>query len=83
MLDEDISSDQITSSIRDISGNQLRDIKIFDVYRGKGIESNRKSLAIGLILQDTSRTLTDMDVDKIIRSVTTHLERTFSATIRK
>ncbi len=83
VLDEEISSDQITNSIRDISGNQLREIRIFDVYRGKGIESNRKSLALGLILQDTSRTLTDRDVDEIIRSVTTHLERTFKATIRK
>ena len=83
VLDEEVSSEQITSSIRDISGNQLREIKIFDVYRGKGIESSRKSLALGLILQDTSRTLTDKDVDEIIRSITSHLERTFRATIRK
>ena len=83
VLDEEVSSEQITSSIRDISGNQLREIKIFDLYRGKGIESNRKSLALGLILQDTSRTLTDKDVDEIIRSITSHLERTFRATIRK
>ena len=82
-MDEEVSSEQITSSIRDISGNQLREIKIFDVYRGKGIESSRKSLALGLILQDTSRTLTDKDVDEIIRSITSHLERTFKATIRK
>ena len=83
VLDEEVSSEQITSSIRDISGNQLREIKVFDLYRGKGIESNRKSLALGLILQDTSRTLTVKDVDEIIRSITSHLERTFRATIRK
>ena len=83
VLDEEISSKEITDCIREIAGNELRDIKIFDVYRGKKIESSRKSLAIGLILQDTSRTLTDIDVDQIIRSITTHLERVFGAKIRK
>ena len=83
VLDEEISSKEITECIREIAGNKLQDIKIFDVYRGQGIESSRKSLALGLILQDTSRTLTDGDVDQIIRSVITHLERVFGAKIRQ
>ena len=82
VLDEAISSKEIADCIREVSGKKLRDIKIFDVYRGKGIEPSRKSLALGLILQDTSRTLTDADVDQIICSVTTHLERVFGAKIR-
>ena len=40
----------------------LQDIKLFDVYTGQNIESKRKSLALSLILQDSSRTLTDQDV---------------------
>jgi phenylalanyl-tRNA synthetase beta chain len=82
VLDEAISSKEIADCIREVSGKKLRDIKIFDVYRGKGIEPSRKSLALGLILQDTSRTLTDADVDQIICSVTSHLERVFGAKIR-
>jgi phenylalanyl-tRNA synthetase beta chain len=55
---------------------------VFDVYRGKGVDSRRKSIGLGLILQDASRTLTDEDADKKIRSVMQKLEREFAATIR-
>ena len=55
---------------------------IFDVYRGEGIDSRRKSVALGLILQDTSRTLSDADADETVSSITEHLARALGATIR-
>ena len=47
----------------------LRDVRIFDVYTGKGIESGLKSVALGLILQETSRTLTELEIDGVIDTV--------------
>jgi phenylalanyl-tRNA synthetase beta chain len=55
---------------------------VFDVYRGKGVDSRQKSVGLGLILQDASRTLTDEDADQKVRSVMQKLESEFGATIR-
>ncbi|MDX1549334.1 MAG: hypothetical protein R3278_02195, partial [Lysobacter spongiicola] len=55
---------------------------LFDVYQGKGVENGCKSLAMGLILQEESRTLTDADVDAVVASVTAALQREHGATIR-
>jgi phenylalanyl-tRNA synthetase beta chain len=60
----------------------LSDLKVFDVYRGPNIDSGRKSVALGLILQDSSRTLTDDDADAVVASVVARLRDVLSATIR-
>jgi phenylalanyl-tRNA synthetase beta chain len=61
----------------------LADLTVFDVYQGKGIETGRKSIAFGLILQDSSRTLTDEDVDAVMHGITSQLEQQFGATLRE
>jgi len=83
VLNEDVSSDEVIECVREAAGELLQDITLFDIYRGIGIDSRRKSIALGLILQDTSRTLTDADTDQAMASVTQHLERELGATIRK
>jgi phenylalanyl-tRNA synthetase beta chain len=65
------------------AGALLQDLMVFDVYQGKGIESGRKSVAFGLILQDSSRTLTDGDVDAVVNRITAQLEKQFGATLRE
>lgn len=60
----------------------LSELRIFDVYRGAGIEIGRKSIALGLILQDSSRTLTDVDADAVVASVVARLRDVLSAAIR-
>ncbi len=82
LVSEEVSADQIIECVRDQAGDILQNIVIFDVYRGEGIDSRLKSVALGLILQDTSRTLTDADADQMVASVTEHLGRALGATIR-
>ena len=82
VVDENISVNRIIESVRENAGDMLQNVMIFDVYRGKGIDSSLKSVALGLILQDTSRTLTDADADHTVSSVTEHLGRALGATIR-
>lgn len=66
-----------------VSANKLlRDLLVFDVYRGPGIESGRKSIALGLILQERTRTLTDQDADEIVAGVIARLRRELNASIR-
>ena len=65
------------------AGPILRELRLFDRYAGKGIESGFKSLAIGLILQDESRTLEDRDVDTVVAGVVAALGKEHDAVIRR
>ncbi len=60
----------------------LRDLVLFDRYQGKGVETGFKSLAMGLILQEEARTLTDREVDAAVEAVTAALQRDHGAVIR-
>lgn len=82
LVDEQISAQAVQDCICLHGGELLREIHLFDLYRGKGIPEGRKSLAFGLILQDFSRTLTDYDVDKIISNIVSGLTNQLSATLR-
>jgi phenylalanyl-tRNA synthetase beta chain len=82
LVNEDVTAEEIIECVRAEAGGILQNIVIFDVYRGEGIDSGLKSLGLGLILQDTSRTLTDTDVDRKVASVTEHLGCALGATIR-
>jgi phenylalanyl-tRNA synthetase beta chain len=64
------------------AGDLLRDLRVFDVYQGPGIESARKSIAFGLIFQDNSRTLTDEEADALVARVAADLHSAVDAKIR-
>jgi phenylalanyl-tRNA synthetase beta chain len=78
----EIAAADLISTARAAAGELLQHVVIFDVYTGRGIEPGRKSIALGLILQGVSRTLTDADADRAVHSVTRGLEREYGATIR-
>ncbi len=72
----------ISATVRTAVGPLLRDLLLFDRYVGAGVESGQKSLAMGLILQDNSRTLNDRDVEAVVTGVVTAIERDHGARIR-
>ena len=72
----------LRSTVEQAAGAILRDLVLFDRYAGKGIESGFKSLAMGLILQDESRTLNDRDVDAVVADVVAALGKEHGAVIR-
>jgi phenylalanyl-tRNA synthetase beta chain len=82
IVDESVSAAQLLRTARSAAPSYLRDIRLFDVYRGRGVESGRKSMALGLIFQESSRTLTDADADDAVRAVRSRLEQAFNARIR-
>jgi phenylalanyl-tRNA synthetase beta chain len=82
VVDEAVPVQKLLDCVQNAAGTVLRDTTVFDVYRGAGIESGRKSVAIGLNLQDVSRTLTDDETDAIVARVVSDLERECSAAIR-
>jgi phenylalanyl-tRNA synthetase beta chain len=82
VVDEQTPVAAITKLARDAAGEWLQHVVVFDVYRGGGVDSSRKSIGLGLILQDVSRTLTDADADQTMHNVMTSLERELGARIR-
>jgi phenylalanyl-tRNA synthetase beta chain len=81
-LPETVSWSQIDRTVRATLGERLRELRLFDRYSGKGVEAGRKSLAMGLILQDASRTLTDDDADRWVREAVNALEQTCQGKLR-
>jgi phenylalanyl-tRNA synthetase beta chain len=60
--------------VENSAGELLKDLLVFDVFSGQNVEKGYKSLAIGLILQDVSCTLTDEVVDRLMQAVISELE---------
>ncbi len=81
VVDDSITASELVDAIAR-SGDLIREVRIFDVYKGPGIEAGRKSVAIGLILQKTSRTLTDEDADVAMASAISKLQNQFAAELR-
>jgi len=82
IVDDTVSADELVKTVAESSEGLIQDVRIFDIYRGAGIEAGRKSVAIGLILQETSRTLTDDDADLAMAAAVKKLEDKFAAVLR-
>jgi len=83
MVAEDVEVARLINVAREAAGALLREITVFDVYRGANIEKGLKSVALGLILQETSRTLTEPEIEGVIDAVVTGLSGQLNASIRE
>ena len=82
VVDDKISVADLLAAIESAAPELIQSVRIFDVYRGPGIEAGLKSIALGLILQETSRTLTDVDADAAMAVVVRKLQQDFAAVLR-
>lgn len=82
LVGHDVSYAQIERAARAAAGDWLRDVLVFDVYAGENIDSGRKSIALGLILQASSQTLTDQEVEETVTRVLQQLDRDLGARLR-
>lgn len=64
------------------AGSLLRELRVFDVYQGPGIESGRKSIAFGLIFQDNNKTLKDDEADSLVAAISADLALNLDAKLR-
>jgi phenylalanyl-tRNA synthetase beta chain len=82
LLDQSVPALDIQATIREQSGELLKNIDIFDVYQGKGIPAGQKSIALSLTLQHSSRTLIDDEVAKLMERIMVALKERFNAELR-
>jgi phenylalanyl-tRNA synthetase beta chain len=83
IVDDAISADDLVATVAAGAPELIQEVRIFDIYKGAGIEAGRKSVAISLILQETSRTLTDDDADVVMAATVSKLKDKFAAELRE
>jgi len=82
VVERSVSAEQVMETIHNAAPSFLRELKLFDVYQGEHIDSGRKSVALGLTLQEQSRTLTEDDVEGAIQGILKALDTELGATLR-
>ncbi|BFM11851.1 phenylalanine--tRNA ligase subunit beta [Simiduia litorea] len=82
LVDRDLAAKTLLDCVKSSAGDALTKLKVFDVYSGKGIDPQRKSVGLGLTYQHPSRTLNDDEINASIAAVMAALESTFNATLR-
>jgi phenylalanyl-tRNA synthetase beta chain len=82
LVPKDVSAQAILDSMRSEKLSIISEIALFDVYQGKGVESDKKSLAFRMLLQDTEKTLTDAQADQAVAKLISVLENRFGARLR-
>ncbi len=82
VVDAAVSAQAIQDCIHHYGGKLLREVRLFDIYQGKGMLEQQKSLAFGLILQDFSHNLTDHVVEAAVSGIIAGLAQQFGATLR-
>jgi phenylalanyl-tRNA synthetase beta chain len=83
VVDIGIPAARVLDGIRQTAGELLTNLQLFDEYRGEGIDSGRKSLALGLTFQDSSRTLREAEVEALMTQLIQALGSTMGATLRQ
>ena len=82
LVREEVSFQAVKECIAACQETLIKDVKVFDIYRGQGVEQGYKSVALALILQDATQTLTDTEIDAIVNKVLEALSNKLSAKLR-
>ena len=83
VVNKNITSEEIQDIIKKAGGSTLSKIEVFDVYTGKGIEENKKSIAYSLTFEKMDRTLTDEEINESLNKIIEMLNKKLNAELRK
>ncbi|MBR5073584.1 MAG: phenylalanine--tRNA ligase subunit beta, partial [Bacteroidales bacterium] len=82
LLDEDVKYADLQASAERVARKLLKQVTLFDVYRGDKIPAGKKQYALGFVLQDTEKTLTDADVERVMDKLLSTFTNEFGAVLR-
>jgi phenylalanyl-tRNA synthetase beta chain len=83
VVDENVAAKSVLDCLRQASPAVVSELALFDVYRGKGLDYGKKSLAFRIMLQDTRKTLTDEEADAVVLGLITAAEQEHGASLRR
>jgi phenylalanyl-tRNA synthetase beta chain len=79
---EEVAAGDLAAAAREAAGEDLREMRAFDVYRGEQVGSGRKSVAFAVVFQSPERTLSDEDAGKLRSAIVDALRQRFGAELR-
>ena len=82
VVDQDLALQTLLDELKGRLPAIVQDVQLFDLYAGKGVPENKKSLAFRIVMQDTQRTLQDAEVELAVQQLVSCLEQTFAAQLR-
>jgi phenylalanyl-tRNA synthetase beta chain len=82
VVGRDVTSAKLIKAIKDADKNSIREVNLFDVYEGDKIATDKKSLAVSVILQPLEKSLTDAEIDAIATRITAAVAKATGATLR-
>jgi len=82
LVDTNVPFEQLYSIAKQTEKSLLKDVNLFDVYEGNNLPEGKKSYAVSFTIQDTSKTLTDAQIDKIMSKLQQNFEKEVGATLR-
>lgn len=82
IVDEKTPVAHLMAAVREQAGEWLKELRLFDVYQGKGVEEQRKSVALGLTWQHASRTLNDEEINSLVDQIVSAAQEQFEASLR-
>ena len=83
VVDESVAAETLLRAARGVDRKLIADVRLFDVYRGKGVDPGKKSLAITVVLQPVEATLTDEAIEAFSQKLIAAVEKTTGGTLRK
>ena len=83
VLDKGVSYAQIREIIGQTEKKLVREVSVFDIYEGKNIPEGKKAYALGIILQDEEKTLTEAEITRVMDRLIGSFEQKLGALIRK
>ena len=82
VVDEALSADNLIKLIKNVDKKIISEVNIFDVYRGKNIDSNKKSIAVEVKMQPEKVTFTDQEIDAISSKIIKEASSSLGAVLR-
>lgn len=82
VVSKDLEAEKLAKTIKKACGSNLKEIRVFDVYEGKGIEDGKKSIAYSLTFSSQDKTLTDDEINPLLDKIVEMTAKEFSAELR-
>lgn len=82
LINDEVTFEQIEQAARKQERKLLKEVSLFDIYKGKNLDAGKKSYAVSFVFSDENKTLNDVQIDKVIEKITSQLQKEFDATLR-
>ncbi len=82
VFDKEVNADEIKEVIQNSAGEFYKDLEIFDIYEGERIDAGKKSIALSISWQSSSKTLLDCDIDTAVEKIVNSIKKELDGTLR-